>query len=120
MAGGVSVTRNCNVSVLYQMPNLKIRNIVFHNSDVEDEAVSEVNMIYASQVTWHACSHLSMHAHMHMCSHTCIHPYSIHIHYYIVHILLLHGQSSINFGCEKQEFGLNMNTRFKVSNLSYM
>ena len=120
MAGGVSVTRNSNVSVLYQMPSLTIINVVFHNSDVEDEAVSEVNMIYASQVTQHACSHLSMHAHMHMCSHTCIHPYHLHIHYYTVHILLLHGQSSINFGCEKQEFGLNMNTHFKVSNLSYM
>ena len=46
------------------MSYLAIRNVILHNSDVEDEAVSEVNMIYASQVTQlyqpysHPCMHI--------------------------------------------------------------
>ena len=85
MAGGVSVAGNRNVSVLHLKSNLTIRNVVFHNSDVEDEAVSEVNMIYASQVTQHAYIYACMFAfvftHMH------VHPYTYIILWYTcIHI----------------------------------
>ena len=56
MAGGISVTRNRDVSVLarcvdtnsYHQGNVTC--LVFCYSDVEDEPVSELNLIYGSQV----------------------------------------------------------------------
>ena len=55
MAGGVSVTGDCYVSK--GISNLMINNFLGFffsviNSDVDDEPVSEVNLIYASQVSF--------------------------------------------------------------------